>query len=406
MRRPWVPAAIVMVLAVLVGGTTALLYLTRTSGPDSPPASPDALAPKRCRLYQVNGYRVLELAGTPEEMGRAHGQLLADDIRRVLADVLTPEQNPARYQLIRRGARAMEPFQPEPYRREMKALAEAVGVEYVDVVALQLFGDAERAAPAQDLEHPSQLEYQCTHYAAFGPATASGECIVGRNFDYWYEPVARYASIIIYYRPDRGHSFVTVSWAGVINGWTLMNDVGLVAAHNNAYGRSESTDGISTCFLQRMLIEEASSVSEAVELARRGPRAVGTVMLVAGGNPPDAADLEFDHDSLVVRPARNGYVIAGNGFLQLGRDTPFDPDGETWGRYGKLLELIRANYGRIDRSMNFAAVPGVAIESINLHSAVLFPADQTFLLSMGKVPASKEPYRRFRVTARGIVSAE
>ncbi len=372
------------------------------------------------RLHVVNGCRVLELRGSPEQMGRAHGRLLGPDIRRVVEDVLSPVGRPARWSRILAGTRVMERHQPERFRVEMRALAEAAGVEYLKIVALQLFGDAERAMPAADrpsaeeAREPEDIEkliargagYQCTSYAVFGPATRTGECIVGRNFDYWYQVVARYASIIIHYRPRGRRRFVTLTWAGVVNGWTLMNDAGICAANNLAYGVSNSLNGVSTCFLQRLVVEEAGTVEEGIAVARKSPRAVGTAMLIAGGSPPDAVQIEFDHESFHVRRAHEGFVIADNSARALGRERPLGPEEGAAGRYGTLLALIKGDYGRIDRAMNFAAAPGVALEGMNLHSALFFPADLTFAVAMGEVPACRQPFRRFRMTAEGVVSAE
>jgi hypothetical protein len=380
---------------------------------------------------------VLELAGSPEEMGRAHGELLRDDVRRVVRDVLAPDDMPERYSRIIAGARVMERSQPERFRREMRALASASGVDYMRIVALQLFGDVELAGSfhmdlpevtdvqpdeetydepdARDTRGPDGAErepaarpagYRCTNFATFGRATATGECIAGRNFDYWYQDVAEYASIIAHYRPPGRRSFVTLSWAGVINGWTLMNEGRVCTANNLAYGEETSLEAVSTCFLLRVIAEEAGSVEEGIAIARGASRAVGTAMLVAGGEPPDAVELEFDHATFVVRRAHRGFVIADNSSRALGRETPLGPEESATGRYGRLLELILANHGRIDRTMNFAAAPGVALEGINLHSAMLFPRDLTFACSMGEVPASRGRFRRFRMTPRGIVSAE
>jgi len=356
----------------------------------------------------VNSCRVLELSGTPEKMGEAHGQLLGAEVRRVVKDVLNPDPDDERFKRIMAGTKVMERFQPEPYRRELAALAKASGADYLELVALQLFGDAERGKAPAGEPAPGQkvLGQQCTSFAAFGPATRGGELICGRNFDYWYESVNKYAALVIHYRPAKGRSFVTVSWAGVINGWTLMNDAGLVAANNNGYGSDESLEGVSTCFLQRLAVENAATVDEALEIVKRGPRAVGTVLLLAGAKPPAACEVEFDHASVAVRRAENGWVAAANGFRALGLARPLGPEESATGRYGALAELIRANHGRIDRTMNFAGAPGVPIETINLHSALLFPADLTLAVSMGRVPACRQPYRKLRITAKGIESAE
>ena len=418
-----VPAA----FAALAAALTAVIVAT------NPFASSPALArTEHGRLYTVDGYRVLELTGTPEQMGRAHGELLGEEIRRVVRDVLDPEGRRSSWPRIEEGVRAMERYQPERYRREMRALAAAAGVDYMKIVALQLFGDARRGVRSEDFVPPDEdlapatdtvpdMDaapadedlVRCTNYAVFGPATETGELIVGRNFDYFNTDVAEYASIIIHYRPEGKRSFVTLTWSGVVNGWTLMNDRGLCAANNTAYHLSDSLEGISTCFLQRLVVENAPTVEIGIEIARRGPRACGTAMLLAGKSsraregevPWTAVELEFDHEDFVVRKATDGYVMADNGFRILGyRRRRRDVADRS--RYGTLLGLIRKSYGRIDRTMNFAAAPGVPLTGINLHSALLFPSDQTFAVSMGEVPACRQRYRRFRVTAEGIVAGE
>ncbi len=376
------------------------------------------------RLYEVAGVRVLELTGTPEQMGTAHGKLLGPTIRRVIDDVLEPDPADSSYRRIMAGAALMEPFQPEEYRREMASLAEAAGVPYMQVVALQLFGDAQRGYRAGEadssvtgedlLKDDEPRDHQCTNFALFGPATAGGELICGRNFDYWHSDVSRYASVLIHYRPEGGRSFVTISWAGVINGWTLMNDAGLVAANNNAYDGTESCEGISTCFLQRLIVQNASTVTRGIAIARKGPRAVTTAMLIAGRDDAgtegsaggwNGVELEFDHEDLAVRRAHEGWVIAANGRRRLGLETPIAPEDQATGRYGELLSLVRAGYGRIDRTMNLAAAPGVPLRHINLHCAMLYPGDLTMRIAMGEAPACDGTFALLKMTTDGIVEA-
>lgn len=435
-RRRLGLGALVVSVCLAIALAAAVAFVTV----GTPAPRPAFAKTEHGRLYTVDGYRVLELSGTPEEMGRAHGELLGEEIRRVVRDVLAPEDEFGTWSMIEAAVRVMERYQPERFRREMRALAGASGVEYMQIVALQLFGDARRGArPAEwgeddfvpsdedltpedrklmpeDRELLDQSPAQCTNYALFGPATATGELIVGRNFDYFNIDVAEYASIIIHYRPEGKHSFVTLTWSGVVNGWTLMNDRGLCAANNTAFHLSDSLEGISTCFLQRLIVENAPTVEVGIEIARRGPRACGTAMLVAGrssralssdGGRDDrwtAVELEFDHEDFVVRKATDGYVLASNDFrlLGCGRRRADVADGT---RYGTLFGLIRKDHGRITRTMNFAAAPGVPLRSINLHSCLLFPSDQTLAVSMGRVPACGERYRRLRVTEKGIVAA-
>jgi len=372
---------------------------SRTDTPDE--TQPTPMAPPRTTpaqtpgpsLRTVNGLRVLTLVGTPEEMGRQHGELLGDDVRWVVKTMIgdVTIDNEAYHKTFITGVKAMEKHLPDRWKRELHALAGTAKVDYWDLVGLQLFGDVGRAQ-------------FCSSFAVLGEATSTGECIVGRNFDYFYPSVARRASIIIDYHPKDRHRFLTLTWAGVINGWTLMNEHGIVTANNTAYawGRN-SLEGVSTCFMLRKVAEEAKSVAGGIDLVRKTPRACATNLIIAGGNPPDATVIEYDHERFHARPAKSGRVLATNSFLKLGRE---DEDEPTSGRYGVLAGLIRKHHGKIDRTMNFAGADGVPLTFINLHSAMLFPRDLTFRAAMGEVPACKSRYRWFRMTPTGIVSAE
>lgn len=358
--------------------------------------------------YHCNGYLIVRLVGTPEEMGRQHGRLLGEQVRRVVRDVILEGEasTPESYKKLMVGTRRMEKQLPDDIRRELRALAGEAKVKYDDLVALQLFGDVWRAP-------------NCSSFAAYGPATANGELIAGRNFDFFDHGVSEYAAVILHYMPQNGIPFVTITWAGIINGWTAMNVDGVIAANNTSWGRSDSLDGLSTCFMIRKIVQHSATVSEGVETVQQTPRACGTNMLVAGERPltgersvleregrPEAAVVEYDHERVAVRWARKGYVIATNFFRKLYEDVEI-PEEEAWcSRYGRLHELINGNYGKIDRSMNFIGDPGVAMGSGNLHSVLLFPRDLTFRVAMGHSAAYEYPYRAFRVTEAGVISAE
>ncbi|MBI2300678.1 MAG: hypothetical protein HYU66_17355 [Armatimonadetes bacterium] len=344
-------------------------------------------------LLEVNGYRVLSVSGPPDELGRQHGRLLRDEVRRVVQEVIVDGEGAWGLERLLDGARVMEPHLPPEYRAELHALADAAEVDYLHLVALQLFGDVSRASSGY-----------CTGFAAFGPATVNGECIIGRNMDYWDHGASRHAAILLHVKPDRGHEFLTCSWAGIINGWTSLNARGVFCSNNSGYGRHESLEGVSTCFMVRKVAQYAGSVAEGVRLVETTPRAVGTILVIAGGTPPDAAVVEYDHEQVAVRRAKDGWIAADNTFHALGREAPEEPlEGS---RAGNLGALIREHYGRIDRSHNFAAAQGVPIRSINLHSALVFPADLSMYVSMGTVPAADQPYHGFRMTRDGVVGLD
>ena len=392
----------------------------------SPAVAADPIECEGGRRERMNDYLVLHLQGTPEEMGRQHGLLCKREVQRMVRDLLLEGECASREQHTRmvQGAMVMERYLESEFRQELRALAEAAEVEYGDLVLAQLFGDVQRAQRSGGTRGPradslggtggppvnddggmrgARMDdpWQCTSFAVFGPATRTGECIVGRNMDFWDHGVSSWGGVLIHYRPDRGLPFVTTSWVGIINGWTAMNVAGIVSANNSSFdGKSDSLEGLSTCFMVRKVAQYAKTVDEGVEIVKATPRACGTNLIVAGGNPANAAIVEFDHEQAVARYAQDGWVAADNSFQTL-YETPSAYSYIGY-RAERLQDLIEENYGKIDRTMNFASAEGVPLRSINLHSAMLFPSDLRFNVSMTQKPAADHWYRPFRLTAEGL----
>jgi isopenicillin-N N-acyltransferase-like protein len=372
---------------------------------------------------RMNGYLVLHLRGTPEQMGRQHGLLLKSYVQRMIRDLILEGEadTPEEHARLVAGAMVMDEYLEPEFRQELRALAEAAEVDYGDLVLAQLFGDVQRALPRRsytsttswdtpsstyptDDETPAPDPWmQCTSFAVFGPATKTGECIVGRNMDFWDQGVSSWGAVLIHYKPDRGIPFMTTSWAGIINGWTAMNARGIVTANNTSYdGKSDSLEGLSTCFMVRKVAQYAATVEEGVEIVENTPRACGTNLTIAGGDPPNAAIVEYDHENVAVRWAEDGAVWAANDFQKLYQREESSYSYYYSSRYDRLKELIEEHHGRIDRTMNFAAAEGVPLRYINLHSALIFTRDLRFNVSMSLTPAADHWYRPFRLTPDGI----
>lgn len=342
------------------------------------------------RRETINGCTVVSVDGTPAEMGTAYGTLLRATIQRVVRDLITegicadPE---ARANLLA-GSRIMERHQPKEFLDELRAMAPAAGVEYQDLLLLQYFGDVAR----------------CTSGAGSSPlCTREKICLVGRNLDYYDNGVGEYASVLVYHRPQGRIPFVTVTWAGIANGWTLLNERGVVVSNNTSFGgRSNSLEGISTCYLLRYVAERADGVEEGIRLVRAARRSCGTAMLVASGRPPGGAVLEFDHEALAVRRPEDGFVGAANGFLKLYQGEA----GLSWwpsSRIGTARGLALARKGEITFADNIAGAAGVPIYSMNLHCATIDATNLRLKVAMGRIPACDLPFRAFRLTERGLV---
>ena len=348
------------------------------------------------KLETIEGYTVVSVDGTPEQMGTAYGILLKPLIQRVVKAMITDRCEGERYARLLKGSAVMARFQRPEHLAELRAIAKAAAVDFDALLLLQYFGDVERGQSATDGAQ------WCTSFAILPPNTRGNLCLVGRNFDFYDNGVGEYASIIAYYRPKGRIPFLTLTWAGVINGWTLLNERGIVCSNNTGFGATtNSLEGISTCFLLRVVAENAATVAEGIELVRKGPRACGTCMLIASGTPPDGVVIEFDHKKLAILRPRDGFVGDANSFRLLFREAEL-PVQDTWGRICSAWNYVQKHKGRLDLSHNVAGADGVPIVGMNLHSANIDATHLRLTVAMGKIPACELPYKTLRLTKRGV----
>jgi hypothetical protein len=383
----------------------------RPAPPDSatvPESEPQPDEATYGRLEVIGGYNVLTLEGTPEQMGTAAGRLVGATIRRVVRAVITDGigRDPEAYRNILAGSEVMESHQAEDYLLELKALAKAAQVPYQDLLLLQYFGDVRRSL------NPNQAGSSslCTSFAILPPHTKDDACIVGRNFDYFDQGVGEYASLLIYYRPEGKIPFVTVTWAGITNGWTLLNRRGVVVSNNTAFAGSNSLEGISTCFLMRRIAESVSSLDEGIEIVRKARRSCATNLLIASGNPAEAAIIEFDCRQMDVRRSDSDMVGADNSFKMLYQpelseeDEGLDDCLCSHGRLATVYWLLGRRSPDIDVNTNLAGASGVPIRTMNLHSAMIDATHLRLRIAMGRIPACELAYQAFRLSEAGLVS--
>lgn len=340
------------------------------------------------RLLLRGGHLELHVSGSPEEMGRQNGTLLARRIRLLLDEYIlggnvisNDPGDPDRRRLL--GAvRTMRRALPPSFLRESDACAEAAGIDRDVLLLAQCEGDLRDAAAEA-----------CTGYAAFGPATADGRLECGRNLDWWVgENTARQAALVTYWdpAPGEGYRFAAVGFAGILTGWTLLNERGLVVANHLGGGYETRLEAIPTLLLAREIAERAASVEEGIGILRRAPRMRGQIIWIAEdadparGRPARAVAVEYDAKRLVVREAKDGVLIVTNTNLAFDGEVPDEKC--SCSRYQRLRAEIRRRRGRLDGTVPLTAGSGIA-NSITLHVVEVVPSRGVFEVRHGTLPA-------------------
>jgi hypothetical protein len=345
----------------------------------------------------------LTVRGSPKERGTAHGKLLTKEVAAVTNGVKRYLRD-GQYEKCLPGAKTMRGFIDTDVLEELDACAEAAAVDKDDLLLAQLFGDVARGMKVRTF---------CSAFAAFGAATKDGKLIVGRNFDYAGFGLEDGLPLILQEIPtgeNAGRPFVTIGYAGILNGWTAMNADGLCASNNTLFGGADKLEGMSTCFLLRKIVERCKTVEEGVSLIEKTPRACTTGMLVAGKNNKDEWDaqfVEFDAESFAVVPTADGRVFSTNSRQKLQEGT-YRPDGNpSCPRFQALKKKLKDFEGKLDfdkSEHNLVSQSGVYM-LINLHCALLDPATQRIRLAVKEndKPAAENVFRLFKIERTGVI---
>ncbi len=247
----WVPVFGLLVCALqMLGGCSPPappevtrgkdLARTRARAPVAP-APQAAPLPIKGRLRQVQGQRVLQVWGTPKEMGYAHGYLLRDEILDVVDnyafDVIPPQTVNAL------GSSYAKVSNISTSRRD-----ETQGL----IEGMQAAGGAqskalERELVAADLlvlnSMTDLLAIACSSLSAWGAATQGhaklqGAPIVVRNLDWSAEPALLRNQVILAYDSSEPNTqkLVSVGFAGYLGCLTCINANGVTTLFNMGYG--------------------------------------------------------------------------------------------------------------------------------------------------------------------------
>jgi hypothetical protein len=344
-------------------------------------------------LEEINGYRVLHVAGTPYEMGYQQGVLLKAEIRelvRFLFDVKAQEfaeelkleiagfgLKPDARAIIRMISRIQRKYVPDRFYDEMQGLADGCGLTLDDIVCANFIPEL----------------FHCSGFALAGSATRDGNIYHGRILDYGTDWRLQDAAVLVIARPDGKIPFANVTYAGFIGSVTGINSERVSLGEMGGSGLGH-WQGVPMALLMRIALEEAHSLDEAVAIFRDNRRTCEYYYVIADGQTRQAVGMEASW---------NTFTTAG-----LGESHPKLPDAvsdcvllSAGDRYTELVRRAKAGHGRFDAASARALMDRPVAMKSNLHS-VLFETNTTRMwianASKEGLPASTQPYHGFQLT--------
>jgi len=309
------------------------------------------------RLELIDDTRVLFLKGSPEEMGHQHGVLMRAGVQNLVNRILygvgvgsSFEKGTWFFGEIERAQQAVEPFIDPRYLAEMDAMGAAAGLDRQEARLANIFPEL----------------FHCSGFAVFGKATADGHIYHGRILDYMKGVGLEPNAVVIIEQPNYGYAWANVSYAGFIGSVTAMNEKHISIGEMGGRGEGK-WQGKPMAELVREVMEKASTLDEAVEIMRRGPRTCEYYYVIADGKTHTAVGIAATPDTFEV-------VLPGTAHPRLPHpveDTVLLSAGD---RYEKLVERVKAGYGKLDAASSRDLMKRPVCMKSNIHS-VLFEPD-------------------------------
>ncbi len=187
-------------------------------------------------LRWVGGQRLALLSGTPQQIGKAHGELLREQATRCIDSVLYAFGT---VQTIRTGRwfrlalddayQRLAPYIPEDHKTETRALASSLAMDERLIETINVFPEM----------------FHCSGFAVFGKATKDGKLYHGRVLDYMTTIGLQDAATTFVVAVDGKIPFANVGYAGFIGSVTGMNVRDLARRDGRRRGRGvgRSADG-------------------------------------------------------------------------------------------------------------------------------------------------------------------
>jgi hypothetical protein len=213
----------------------------------------------------VDGMPVVVLSGTHEERGRAYGEAVGPMIKDNLGK-FWDEARAKGMDKAAMSARAVElsPSMPDHMVTEIRAMAEASGADFGELLAMNMFGSSVRSHDG------------CTIVVAVGSGSETGNTLASKTRD------ANAPNVLLIVEPiDGKHGFMAVAGAG---DWGIsfgINDEGLADGNNWVPVPEYFEGGWDENPLNRYVLEMCADVDESIELVRTVDKYGGTSVMVA-----------------------------------------------------------------------------------------------------------------------------
>jgi len=331
-------------------------------------------------LRWIDGQRVALLYGTPEQIGKAHGQLLKSEAMRCIDSVLYGfgfAQTIASGRWFRkdldRAYEQLKPHIPERHLAETRAMAKSLELDENLVETLNVFPEL----------------FHCSGFALFGDATVDGKLYHGRVLDYMTAIGLQDAATTFIVSPEGYIPFANIGYAGFIGSVSGMNAEKISLGEMGGKGEGQ-WNGVPMATLMRRAMEECDSLDEVKELWAKSPRTCEYYYVFADGQEKSAV-------GVAATPEKIEFVAPGQAHELLGEGIPNAVVLSAGSRLEELRKRVKQQYGKIDTSAATQLMCRPVAMDSNLHNVLFVPEDGLLYVANASHsrPAAEMPYAKF-----------
>lgn len=349
------------------------------------------------RLRYVQKIPVLEVSGTPEEMGAAVarlGTLPAQRLQRYprelfftsLPSFLTKAAKEKIWKEVLASGDRLIANMPERHRREYLALREQLPEDWQEgLLAGNTLFDIKR------LVHCSAVIVRNT--GKNGDAPVEPSLLFGRNLDFPTLGYLHQYGLVLIYKPQGHYAFAAVGFPGMVGVLSGMNEHGLCVAMLEVYESGDGSPsfdakGVPYAVALRRLLEECRTVEEARRLLKTMPRTC--YFNVAICDTESGGVLEVSPKQVCFRGLENGICACTNEFhteqLRVS-------GGKNWYRSRERLRELLALSGEASVGIEQVqrALHRANLGRVTLQTMIFEPKTLRLHLAMGSCPSSALP---------------
>ncbi len=327
----------------------------------------------------IDHVAVLSVEGSPEEIGRQMGLLMAAKADRLLDYprlLLSGKDGSVAWKKMVECSQKLWQNAPADHRKELDTFAATSGVDRDTLLIGNLMMDMYRGMG-------------CSSLIIESPRSKTGGPLFGRNLDFFGGGVLHKFTLVTVCRPEGKRAFATVGFAGLMGCLSGMNDAGLAVAVHEVMVSSDGSklfnpQGVPYTFAFRRILEECETVDEAEKLLRSIKRT--TMLNLAVCDRETSAVLEMTPNSVVRRNSKDGICVCTNHFCSP--QLMIFPFCRRFGTLDQTREMKQLGVEDVAKKMHAASAG-----QITLQTMIFEPQSLRLHLSSGKLPSLSGPFR-------------